>query len=169
MPESLFTRVRWREGYDIADVDAFIERLTATIEGRSIDQPVTVDDIRNVIFTPVRFREGYDVQEVDTFLDLAVQSLQGGQPPVETRPAPRPQRDSPTFTLVRMQEGYDPLDVDEFVDRVMATVNGQPVDRPVTAREIRTIQFSTVRIREGYEVQEVDLFLDEAEGWLRDS
>jgi DivIVA domain-containing protein len=48
----------------------------------------------------------------------------------------------------------------------MATVNGRPVDRPVTAREIRTVQFSPVRLSEGYDVEEVDLWLEKAGGWL---
>jgi DivIVA domain-containing protein len=70
------------------------------------------------------------------------------------------------FSPVRFSEGYDMFEVDDFVDRVMATVNGQPVDRPVTAAEIRNVRFSPVRIREGYDVTQVDLFLEEAEGWL---
>jgi DivIVA domain-containing protein len=65
-----------------------------------------------------------------------------------------------------MQEGYDIAEVDVFVDRVMATVNGQPVERPVTAREVQNVQFSPVRFREGYDVVEVDLFLESAEEWL---
>jgi DivIVA domain-containing protein len=60
-------------------------------------------------------------------------------------------------------------EVDEFIDRLLATVNGQPVDRPVTAREIRKVAFTPVRVREGYDVEEVDNFLEEAEGWLSGS
>ncbi|WP_020391155.1 DivIVA domain-containing protein [Kribbella catacumbae] len=184
--EPLFTRVRWREGYDVSDVDAFIERLMATVEGRYVEHPVTADDIRNVIFTPVRLREGYAVGEVDAFLDQALQSMLGGPAadrpgdrtsaspadrPVDRTSADRPaasrrQRDAPRFSPVKLREGYDMAEVDDFVDRVMATVNGLPVDRPVTSSEVRTIQFSSVRIREGYDVMEVDLFLEEAEGWL---
>lgn len=67
----MFTRVRWREGYDIDEVNAFVERLAATVEGRYVAAPVTAADIRNASFTPVRFREGYDVAEVDLFLEEA--------------------------------------------------------------------------------------------------
>ncbi|WBQ08620.1 DivIVA domain-containing protein [Kribbella sp. CA-293567] len=80
--------------------------------------------------------------------------------------APRRLRDAPHFAVVKLREGYDMAEVDDFVDRVMATVNGRPVDRPVTAREIRNVRFSPVRIREGYDVMQVDLFLEEAESWL---
>ncbi|MEV5962309.1 DivIVA domain-containing protein [Kribbella sp. NPDC051952] len=66
-----FTRVRWREGYDMVEVDAFVDRILATLDGRAAD-PVTIDEIRNVVFSGVRLREGYDIMEVDQFLDLAV-------------------------------------------------------------------------------------------------
>ncbi|GAA1695488.1 hypothetical protein GCM10009745_46590 [Kribbella yunnanensis] len=74
MPSN-FTRVRWREGYDIDEVDAFLERLAATVEGRYVDTPVTAADIRNISFTPTRLREGYAIDEVDTFLDQAERGL----------------------------------------------------------------------------------------------
>jgi DivIVA domain-containing protein len=75
----------------------------------------------------------------------------------------------PRFSTVRLRMGYDAEQVDEFIDRVMATVNGQPVQRPVTADEIRNIAFSSVWMREGYHVAQVDMFLDQAEDWLRSS
>jgi DivIVA domain-containing protein len=77
MDQPLFTRVRWREGYDMAQVDAFLERLMATVEGRYVERPVTADDIRSVIFTPVRLTYGYSVEEVDAFLDTAESLLRG--------------------------------------------------------------------------------------------
>jgi DivIVA domain-containing protein len=66
-----FTRVRWREGYAPEQVDAFIDRLVATVDGRPISKPVTADEIRNVTFGTVRLREGYAIPEVDEFLDIA--------------------------------------------------------------------------------------------------
>jgi DivIVA domain-containing protein len=86
--------------------------------------------------------------------------------PVAGQAPTGPWRPAPRFTPVRLREGYDVEEVDVFVDRVMATVNGQPVERPVTAREIRNAQFSPVRLREGYDVFEVDQFLERAEEWL---
>ncbi|MEV8378306.1 DivIVA domain-containing protein [Kribbella sp. NPDC056861] len=180
MSEPLFSRVRWREGYDMAEVDAFVERLTATVENRYSGPPVTADDIRNVSFTPVRLREGYSVDEVDDFLEQAAQSMRAdpaAQPVdvpndrvvdsvVNQPPASQPQWQAPLFTTVKYAEGYDMAQVDDFVDRVMATVNGLPVDRPVTPAEIRKVQFTPVRFREGYDVMQVDLFLEEAESRL---
>jgi DivIVA domain-containing protein len=46
---------------------------------------------------------------------------------------PEERRQPPRFSTVRLRQGYDVEEVDQFVDRVMATVNGQPVQRPVTA------------------------------------
>jgi DivIVA domain-containing protein len=85
------------------------------------------------------------------------------------RPAagPAQRREAPRFSMVRIREGYDPLEVDEFVDRLIATVNGEPVERPVTPRDVRRVQFSPVRLHQGYDIVEVDQFLDEAEDWLR--
>jgi DivIVA domain-containing protein len=71
MDQPLFARVRWREGYDMAQVDAFVERLLATVEGRYVDRPVTADEIHQVSFTPVRLTHGYSIEEVDAFLDTA--------------------------------------------------------------------------------------------------
>lgn len=56
-----FSVVRWREGYDISDVDAFIAQVSAGT--------VTSEDARKVRFSPTRLRPGYDMGEVDEFLD----------------------------------------------------------------------------------------------------
>ena len=67
-----FGVVRFKEGYDMGEVDDFLDRLFATLEGRPVGQPVTASDVKAVMFTPVRMREGYEVEDVDRFLDLAV-------------------------------------------------------------------------------------------------
>jgi DivIVA domain-containing protein len=77
MAEPLFSCVRWRGGYDMAEVDAFVERLTATAEGRYVERPVTAEEIHSVAFRPVNFRQGYAIEEVDAFLDQAENLLRG--------------------------------------------------------------------------------------------
>ncbi|MEU4196008.1 DivIVA domain-containing protein [Kribbella sp. NPDC026611] len=72
-----FTPVRIREGYAPHEVDEFLERLLATANGRPVERPVTIREIRRVRFTPVRLTEGYDVEEVDAFLDEAERWLGG--------------------------------------------------------------------------------------------
>lgn len=66
--EQRFPRVRMREGYDIAGVDAFVDHIRATIA-----TTLTADEIRAIQFTTVRLRLGYDMQTVDEWLD-AVQA-----------------------------------------------------------------------------------------------
>jgi DivIVA domain-containing protein len=66
-----FTAVRWREGYSMEQVDAFVDRVLATVNRRPVDRPVTAAEVQNVQFTPVRLSEGYDVAEVDAFLETA--------------------------------------------------------------------------------------------------
>lgn len=73
-PEPHFRRVTWSEGYDRAEVDAFVERLQATAEGRAGGSPVTADEARTIRFRSVRFGGAYDMEQVDDFLEQ-VQAL----------------------------------------------------------------------------------------------
>ncbi|WP_326636819.1 DivIVA domain-containing protein [Streptosporangium sp. NBC_01755] len=58
-------------GYNEDQVDAFLNRVAATLRG-TIDRPLTPDDVRGVRFATVMLRPGYAVSEVDGFLaDLA--------------------------------------------------------------------------------------------------
>ncbi|MFF0341995.1 DivIVA domain-containing protein [Kribbella sp. NPDC004875] len=170
MLKPAFTVRRIGRRYDRGQVDALVERLMATVERRSTAPAVTVDDLRDAAFSTPLFGAGYLVDEVDAFLMDAERWL-----PDRPLAAPAPvvgeqfARTAPRFTTVRLREGYDMTEVDGFVDRVMATVNGLPVERPVTAQEIRRVQFSPVRLSEGYDVEQVDAFLDTAEGWLSGS
>ena len=55
-----FSRVRWREGYDIAEVDAFLAKVDAGSAASA--------DVQSARFTPVRLRWGYAMGEVDAYL-----------------------------------------------------------------------------------------------------
>ncbi|GAA0954095.1 hypothetical protein GCM10009554_59360 [Kribbella koreensis] len=158
-----FAVKRFGERYDRAEVDALIDKLLATVN-RTTTPSVTVEDLRSAAFRTPLLGPGYSAQEVDDFLTDAEQWM-------PDRPAVRPMptgqhREGPLFTPVRIREGYSFEDVDEFVERVMATVNGEPVKRPVTVRELRKVRFTPVRLSEGYDVEEVDNWLDQAERWL---
>lgn len=59
-----FTPTRWREGYSVADVDDFLDRVFHAL---STGHPVP--DVDGARFRPTRFGEGYDMEEVDDFLD----------------------------------------------------------------------------------------------------
>ncbi|MGW7686911.1 DivIVA domain-containing protein [Kribbella sp. NPDC054772] len=164
MLKPAFSVRRIGQRYNRGQVDALVERLLATVERRSTGPALTVDELRNAAFRTPLFGVGYPVDEVDDFLMDAERWL-----PDRPVAAPAPavgERTAPLFTPVRLREGYAPYEVDEFIDRLLATVNGLPVERPVTVREIRRVQFTPVRLTEGYDVEQVDAFLDTAEGWL---
>ncbi len=75
-----FKVVKMAEGYNMAEVDAFID---------TIDQR-TADEVREVHFSTVRLTRGYDEDEVDRFLDEQVAHL-GDDGCVEPRTSsPRP-------------------------------------------------------------------------------
>lgn len=66
-----FTRVRWREGYNADEVDAFLRRVRRSLG--SGDGSVTAHDVSAIRFSPVRIKEGYHMGEVDAELErLAV-------------------------------------------------------------------------------------------------
>lgn len=67
-----FPTTRFREGYDKAEVDAFLARIALAIDTRT---GVTKLEIVNARFSPTRFREGYDQDRVDDFLDQIAQSI----------------------------------------------------------------------------------------------
>ncbi|NYE12114.1 DivIVA domain-containing protein [Actinomadura citrea] len=61
-----FSGAGLRPGYDVRDVDAFLERVIAGLRG--VAPPVTARDVRESAFRTVRFGPSYDEQEVDRFL-----------------------------------------------------------------------------------------------------
>ncbi|MFI6586449.1 DivIVA domain-containing protein [Embleya sp. NPDC050493] len=63
-----FTRTRLREGYAIADVDAFLALVRGSLDGTAA-VPLTPARVREQQFATVRLREGYDEDEVDAALD----------------------------------------------------------------------------------------------------
>jgi DivIVA domain-containing protein len=75
-----FTPVRVREGYDMAEVDDFLDRVVQAAER---GEPVGAL-IEGVELSRVRVREGYDVAEVDGFL----QQLKGAGPAPDRRVIP---------------------------------------------------------------------------------
>lgn len=62
-----------RRGYDVDDVDAFLDRVEATLRallnGRRDLAQVTATDVHNVVFQDAGRGRGYDETEVDDFLD----------------------------------------------------------------------------------------------------
>lgn len=69
-----FPTTRWREGYDVASVDAFVARAERAVSMR--DGSVTVREVEQVRFAPVRLRTGYQMDDVDKRLARLAQDLQ---------------------------------------------------------------------------------------------
>lgn len=63
-----------RSGYDVRDVDAFLDRVIAGLRGTA--PPVTARDVRESAFRTVRLSPGYDEQEVDKFLAQLAAALE---------------------------------------------------------------------------------------------
>jgi DivIVA domain-containing protein len=63
-----------RNAYDEAEVDAFLDRIEATLRGQD---SLTARDVRDVTFThPGLGRRGYMKDEVDEFLDQVASALE---------------------------------------------------------------------------------------------
>ena len=63
-----FSTTRLRPGYDMGQVDAFLEAVRDTFLGVR-HPPLTADEVRAKQFAVTRLRPGYDEQEVDAFLE----------------------------------------------------------------------------------------------------
>jgi DivIVA domain-containing protein len=70
---SAVPRTKFREGYDIDQVDAFVERAAAALDGTGA--AVAPADVLNARFKATKFAEGYDQDAVDDLLDQVVLSL----------------------------------------------------------------------------------------------
>ena len=70
-----FGVVRVKRGYDERDVDAFLARVVAGLQGDA--PPVGGRDVRESRFRTVRFRAAYEEREVDRFLAQLASALDG--------------------------------------------------------------------------------------------
>jgi DivIVA domain-containing protein len=164
-----FGRTRWREGYAIADVDAFMERVRATLDGCATD-PLTAHQIPEQRFSSVWLRVGYDVEEVDAALDdvearLTAREAARGiedavaaeayvdrfmlarEEAVVTAIVRRPDRER--FALAR--RGCPPDDVDALVRRFDVALRGHVRMAP---DELLDVRFAV--LRRGYDREAVD-------------
>lgn len=88
MTQPRFRPVRFGEGYDMQEVDDFIDRIEHALH--TGDGSVTADQILQQRFTQTRFSEGYAMDDVDRYLDrVALPQLQAGSAgPAPSGPAP---------------------------------------------------------------------------------
>ncbi len=163
-----------KRGYDEDQVDAFMERVAAALDGFG---SLTAAEVHNVIFSkPPLGRRGYDEQEVDAMLDLAASALgqpagTDAQPPATTSAVPEPlsgyqlrQADLPHAPIGT--RGYDRRQVDEYLERLATTLDRSGASLP--SDELRRVPFPlTSGLRRGYRVEDVDALLDRVRAELR--
>ncbi|HKT03427.1 MAG TPA: DivIVA domain-containing protein [Rugosimonospora sp.] len=68
-----FRRRALRRGYKVDEVDSFLDRVEATLNGEGIGAPVSAQEVHDVVFR-VRFG-GYDEWQVDLHLDRVERQL----------------------------------------------------------------------------------------------
>lgn len=145
-------------GYDVDEVDAFLEQVVQALTGRR--GRLTADQVRDVAFTASK--HGYRPREVDEFLDRVRRQLSTGKV-AGTRL--RSGADLLALRLPKAQHGYDPAEVEAFLGRAAATLDGRAA---MTASEVFHTRFTgTTGLRRGYRVAAVDALLDELEQELR--
>ena len=73
-----FRRRSLRRGYKVDEVDVFLDRVEATLNGERLEQPVRAQDVHDVVFR-VGFG-GYDEWQVDLHLDRVERQLAEMEP-----------------------------------------------------------------------------------------
>lgn len=164
-------------GYHEGQIDAFLDRIEATLRG---EDNLTAQAVQDAVFgetAPGTF--GYDEEDVDTFLDLVVLMLEIGPspapktPPTTQLPQQRPQQQRPR------PPAPSPQAVPKVGPQAVPQLKAQPKPQPrppvpqivqeakLTAAEVRNVAFHRPpRGRRGYQESQVDAFLDRIEATL---
>ncbi|TDC54982.1 DivIVA domain-containing protein, partial [Micromonospora sp. KC207] len=147
-----FRRKALRRGYKVDEVDAFLDRVEATLDGRPVGAPVASQEVHDVVFR-VRFN-GYDEWQVDLHLDRVERQLaeleeRGGSPgrgtdhrmadrlgppdrmgpPMRDERGPVPMRDERGPLPMRDDRGPAPMMPQAMPPRPMPAQAGPPADR----------------------------------------
>ncbi|MFD6093900.1 DivIVA domain-containing protein [Oerskovia sp. NPDC060338] len=147
--DTTFTATKFREGYDVEQVDIYLDDVSATLKayeagGRPGPGLLTSVEARSVRFSPTKWREGYDVTEVDELIDAIVSTLQSyeaGPAPAPLQGAPHPtaavsdaveQHDAPATPPAAAGDGTRPLGIHDLTTRLQyARVRSNGSDRLV--------------------------------------
>lgn len=78
--DSRFTITKFSTGYDLDDVDDFLDRIAAQLTaGSTLDELLAT--ISQVTFRETRWRDGYRSDQVDSFIDQLAASIQSTDTP----------------------------------------------------------------------------------------
>jgi DivIVA domain-containing protein len=152
-------------GYRIADVDAFLDGVLASVRR---GEPPSASVVRAATFPLTTWRFGYAQRDVDRLIGELVQLVGKPGPDAEVPLAVRNLVDriencrfGTTF-----RGGYDEEEVDKYLDRIMD--NLMRGERGTLRRLAGEPRFTTLRLRPGYVVADVDGLLASVEQALAD-
>ncbi|MET9228126.1 DivIVA domain-containing protein [Lentzea sp. NPDC003310] len=155
---------RGRRGYQESQVDAFLDRVEATLLGQD---NLTAKDVRDVRFSrPLIGRRGYDETEVDSFLGQLEQQLSGplrsSMPPVKSWKDLRQLR---IPQAAAGQRGYRTAQVDRMLEEIGVALDGM---LGATADEVMKARFSYALLSgQGYDTSFIDELLPQLADELR--
>ncbi|MFF3065334.1 DivIVA domain-containing protein [Oerskovia sp. NPDC057915] len=144
--DTKFTATKFREGYDVVQVDDYLDRVAVTLAAyESGDRPgtglLTSAEASGVRFSATKWREGYDVTEVDDLIDGIVGTLRS----YESGPAPTPHPAAPHPTGAASDAvGQQDPAVTSPVPAAGATAG--PGSKPLGIHDLTTqLQYARVR------------------------
>lgn len=154
---------RGRRGYQESQVDAFLDRIEATLLGQD---NLTSKDIRDVRFSrPLIGRRGYDETEVDGFLGQIEQQLSG---PVRSMPQVKSWKDLRQLRIPQAaagQRGYRTAQVDRMLEEIGVALDGM---LGATSEEVMKTRFSYALLSgQGYDTSFIDELLPQLAAELR--
>ncbi|WP_299038640.1 DivIVA domain-containing protein [uncultured Pseudokineococcus sp.] len=161
---------RFGEGYDVAEVDAFLQRAAGALDGTG--PGLTSDDVHAVTFTQVPWRAGYDVGAVDDLLDRLADALR--RTPRVGRHAAAPVLTAADLRAVHLPgaallaPGYVREDVDALLRRAASALAHRGAGGPgLSVDDVRAARFGSTR-RGGYDVAAVDELVERVAHALAD-
>ena len=177
-----FQVTKFREGYDMIEVDDFLDEIIAALRsGPGSRLSKLPDQILTKKFQVTKWREGYDMVEVDDFLDIALEQVRqflttadasadayegtGVYASVPTPVRPNTLTDSFVVNAKFSQGGfrsYSQQDVHALIDQIRrAIAAGDPRAIADLRNTATKAQLTKVGGGTGYRVKEVDTFLAE--------
>ncbi|WP_258725942.1 DivIVA domain-containing protein [Cellulomonas sp. NS3] len=153
-----FARTRFREGYDIGEVDALLGRAAATLEVLAGQRPgpavLTARDVADSRFMATKFRDGYDQVEVDDFLDALATALA-----------------SAAASASRSADPTDPPGAQPLAGALRTVLEAHAAERAARSWDspaLRAAVPEVTRRGPGYVREDVDAFLERAARSLDD-
>nr|WP_308426061.1 DivIVA domain-containing protein [Lentzea pudingi] len=155
---------RGRRGYQESQVDAFLDRIEATLLGQD---NLTGKDVRDVRFSrPLIGRRGYDETEVDGFLGQIEQQLSG--PVRSSMPSVKSWKDLRQLRIPQAasgQRGYRTAQVDRMLEEIGVALDGM---LGASSDEVMKARFSYALLSgQGYDTSFIDELLPQLADELR--